>query len=46
MKLEKKDYLPADIQITVFDSADIVTTSGDGDWWLDSNGNVDVGGWT
>jgi hypothetical protein len=46
MKPEKRDYLPADIEITIFNSADIVTASGGNDWWLGSDGNVDTGGWT
>ena len=46
MKLEKKDYLPVEVEIIAFNSQDIVTTSGGGDWWLGNDGNVDVGGWT
>lgn len=45
MKLKKRDYLPADVEITIFSSDDIVTASG-GDWWLGSGNNVDSGGWT
>ena len=43
MKNKKRDYLPVNVEITLFDSRDIVTTSGG---WLDSDGNVDSGGWT
>ena len=46
MKLKEKDYLPADVEIITFNSPDIVTASGNGDWWLGNDGNVDAGGWT
>ena len=41
MQNEKRDYLPVNVEITIFDSLDIVTTS-----WLGSEGNVDSDGWT
>ena len=45
MRNEKKDYLPVNVNIILFPSQDIVTSSGNSEW-LDSDGNVDSGGWT
>ena len=38
----KKDYELAKIEIIMFESSDIVTTSGE----FTENGNIDEGGWT
>ena len=45
MQKKKWEYLPADVEITIFNSPDIVTASG-GDGWLEPGENVDASGWT
>ena len=47
MLKEKNRYISPEIEIAIFEVADIVTSSG-AEGWLgsDSNENVDGGGWT